>query len=156
MDQAGTAGAEPERAAASLGIFAGHPADWERCGTDFAAELPSPRAARRPGWTAARSPAGHPVLLAGWIDNRTELEAELGTGPCDPARLYAAAVERWGIDADRRVIGNYAALARALSALRGTLTMVIIGYRGTLREIASRVVRLEQGKIVGDRQMSAG
>lgn len=101
--------AEPERAAASLGLFAGHAADSCRIGDDFFAQLPHPRAPVRRGWQVARSPTGWPVMLHGVIDNPEDLARELGlTGP--PERLYGAAVERWGVEADHHVIGEYAAL----------------------------------------------
>jgi len=49
------------------------------------------------------------VLFLGWIDNFSELSAELGvTGPVE--RVYGAAVERWGKQADSRIVGEYAAL----------------------------------------------
>lgn len=99
----------PDRAASSLGLFAGHPADHCRHGADFFAELAGPRAPNRKGWTVARSPGGKPVLLLGVIDNVDELAADLGvTG--GPERVYGAAVERWGDQADRQVIGEYASL----------------------------------------------
>ena len=99
----------PDRAALSLGLFAGHVADscWDD--SSFFSELPEPRAPQRKGWRVLRSPAGCPVLLLGWIDNLRELSAELGvTGPAE--RVYGAAVERWGDQADNKVIGEYATL----------------------------------------------
>lgn len=99
----------PDRAAQSLGLFAGHPADSCRDGADFFSELPTPRAPKRPGWRVGRSPGGAAVLLLGWIDNLAELSADLGIGG-SPETIYGAAVERWGRDADRRIIGQYAAL----------------------------------------------
>ena len=49
-------------------------------------------------------------MLSGWIDNQREIEDRLGLEPGDTARCYGAAVERWGPDAEQRLIGNYAAL----------------------------------------------
>ncbi|WP_088310377.1 asparagine synthase-related protein [Novosphingobium sp. B 225] len=100
----------PERAAQSLGLFAGHAADSCRIGQDYFAELPSPRASARKGWRVARTPAGTAVLLAGIIDNLTELAAELGCERTAEA-VFGAAVERWGDNADRRIVGEYSALA---------------------------------------------
>lgn len=100
----------PDRAATSLGLFAGHAADSCRSGEDFFAELPTPRAPVRRGWRVARSPAGTAVLLAGVIDNLAELQAALSLGPCGPEQVYAAAVERWGDRADSRIVGEYASL----------------------------------------------
>lgn len=99
----------PIRAAQSLGLFAGHPADHCRDGADFFAELPAPRARSRPGWRVPRSPSGSPVLLLGWIDNIDDLRAELGLNGT-PEQVYGAAVDRWGLDADRHVVGEYATL----------------------------------------------
>ena len=107
-------GVDPARAAASLGLFAGHPADFWRDGADSFAELPAPRAKPRRGWRVDRSPAGWPCQIAGWIDNAAEISAALGLtadGLNNPttAQLYGAAVERWGSDADSHLIGDYAA-----------------------------------------------
>ena len=108
-------GVDPARAAASLGLFAGHPADFWRDGADSFAELPAPRAKPRRGWRVDRSPAGWPCQIAGWIDNAAEICAALGltaSGPNNPttAQLYGAAVERWAGDADSHLIGDYAAI----------------------------------------------
>ena len=101
---------ESARGAASLGLFAGHPADSESCGSDFFAELPSPRAKPRRGWRVSRSRGGLAVLLCGWIDNVPELAETLGILNGSTEEIYGAAVERWGDDADRRVIGSYSAI----------------------------------------------
>lgn len=101
------------RGANSLGLFAGHPADAatvEIGGISHQfAELPSPRAAARRGWRPFRSPAGTVVLLVGWIDNTRDLASQLGA-PANESAVYAAAVERWGDDADRYIVGEYASL----------------------------------------------
>jgi asparagine synthase (glutamine-hydrolysing) len=109
-DWGGQSWAEANRAAQSLGLFAGHPADSEALGSDFFAELPAPRAPQRRGWRVPRSPSGFPVLLHGWVDNVRELATELEVSDSNAASVYGAAVERWGVDADRRVIGAYAAI----------------------------------------------
>jgi asparagine synthase (glutamine-hydrolysing) len=110
----GSGSIDPSRGPVSLGLFAGHPADSWSDGASLFADLPSPRARARRGWQPARSPSGWPVLLSGWIDNIAGLASELGLGrpvdASDAASVYGAAVERWGDDADRRVIGTYAAL----------------------------------------------
>lgn len=103
----------PLRAAQSLGLFAGHAAD--NCqehadfGAGFFAELPSPRAPVRPGWRPQRAPSGLPVLLLGWIDNLEELSAQLGVSG-SPEKVYGAAIDRWGHEADRHIVGEYASL----------------------------------------------
>jgi asparagine synthase (glutamine-hydrolysing) len=101
---------DPERGVASLGLFAGHPADQARIGGDLYADLPAPRARERPGWRPERSPSGWPVLLSGWIDNDREIAAELHMPEASAAEVYGAAVEKWGDEADRRLIGSYASL----------------------------------------------
>ncbi|WP_374529791.1 asparagine synthase-related protein [Novosphingobium sp.] len=105
--------AAPFRAAQSLGLFAGHAADscqdQTDFGSDYFAELPTPRAPVRKGWRVARSPSGQAVLLIGWIDNLEELSAQLGISGT-PERIYGAAVERWGPEADRHIVGEYASL----------------------------------------------
>ncbi len=52
------------------------------------------------------------ALLQGWIDNAGELAAQLGTKQSDIGAIYAAALAKWGDDADKHVIGNYASIAR--------------------------------------------
>ncbi len=44
---------------------------------------------------------------------------------------------------------NEEAIAAAVEAMRSEMVIFIIGHRGSLAEIADRVVRLEQGRIVG-------
>ena len=51
------------------------------------------------------------AVVQGWIDNAGDLASQLGLPEADPARVYAAALARWGDDADRRLVGNYAAIA---------------------------------------------
>lgn len=52
------------------------------------------------------------ATFSGWIDNAQALGRELGVPPGEPARLYAACLERWGDEADARILGSYAAAAR--------------------------------------------
>ena len=54
---------------------------------------------------------GISASFTGWIDNAAELSQALGLVGVNPATLYAAAVSRWDEDADRHVIGSYAATA---------------------------------------------
>ena len=53
---------------------------------------------------------GFASALYGWLDNRGELRAELAAPDAGDPELYAAAVARWGDDADRHLIGSYAAI----------------------------------------------
>lgn len=52
------------------------------------------------------------AVLHGWIDNGTILARDFGLENASPAALYAAALERWGEEADNHLSGNYAAIAR--------------------------------------------
>lgn len=67
--------------------------------------------ARQAHGLMARMPSGAVVLFNGWIDNTAEIAGELSlSAQCDNAALYGAAVEAWGLGADRRIIGDYAAI----------------------------------------------
>ncbi|MDE2435200.1 MAG: hypothetical protein KGM49_02965 [Sphingomonadales bacterium] len=55
-------------------------------------------------------PNGDRALFVGWFDNKAEIAARLGVAPDDPARVYAHAVERWGDQAERHIVGAYAAV----------------------------------------------
>jgi asparagine synthase (glutamine-hydrolysing) len=61
-------------------------------------------------WRPAVLPSGRVVGFHGYFDNASEIAAELGADPKDPARLYGLAVERWGDDAERRIVGEYCAV----------------------------------------------
>jgi asparagine synthase (glutamine-hydrolysing) len=68
---------------------------------------------RARAWMPARAPNGGSVLFSGHISNRSELQANLpsGTRPAaDDAELYGQCHAAWGDDADRRIIGEYAAV----------------------------------------------
>ena len=56
--------------------------------------------------------SGIAVALTGWIDNAHDVASRLGIGAASEAQIYAAALAHWGEDADRRIIGSYAAIAR--------------------------------------------
>jgi asparagine synthase (glutamine-hydrolysing) len=53
---------------------------------------------------------GRVVSFHGYFDNAQEVAMELGVASSDLAWLYGEAVERWGEDADIRVIGEYCAI----------------------------------------------
>ena len=57
------------------------------------------------------------TVITGWIDNSREIAASLGIESRNPAVIYQAALAKWGADADRRLVGNYA----AISAMPGGL-----------------------------------
>lgn len=107
------------RIAASLGLFAGNAAPCHHDNGIIFAQLPSPRLTRVvKGWSPSRSPSGAQVLLNGTIENAAALGQELGLSPADPARLYGAAVDRWGARADLKVIGRYCAIVNTAGAIR--------------------------------------
>jgi asparagine synthase (glutamine-hydrolysing) len=66
---------------------------------------PNPALAR--SWRPAIMPDGSHVAFHGYFDNAPEIAAELGVAPGDVARLYGAAVDRWGDEADKRIVGEY-------------------------------------------------
>ncbi len=102
--------ADTNRIAASLGLFAGHPADSE-IGADISLfNLAGPRARPTRGWRAARSPSGIAVLLYGWIDNPHDLAARLGLNYQTPELLYGAAIDAWGDRGDAQITGTYATI----------------------------------------------
>lgn len=61
-------------------------------------------------WRPAILPSGRIGVFHGYFDNAREIAAELDANPADSSRLYALAVERWGDEAERRVVGEYCAL----------------------------------------------
>lgn len=73
---------------------------------------------RRLRWSHVQARAWRPCVLAsdrivafhGYFDNASAVASELGVATLDPARLYGLAVERWGPDADLRIIGEYCAI----------------------------------------------
>jgi len=107
----GRLGGISEKLGASLcaGI-GGHASAAEIDGLHFAYRPLRSTVALSRAWRPAVLPSGRIVVLHGWFDNVAAIAADLGTGPCDPARLYGLAVERWGDEAERRVIGEYCAL----------------------------------------------
>jgi len=62
------------------------------------------------GWRPAVLPDGRVAAFHGFFDNSAAIAAELGATASDNARLYALAVEAWGDDADRRIVGEYCAI----------------------------------------------
>lgn len=69
------------------------------------------RAARQDRiWRVTRSPAGRNVLIAGFIDNASDVAQALGCPDENSAGLYGAAHDAWGDDVDLRLIGDYCAL----------------------------------------------
>lgn len=62
------------------------------------------------GRVPAQLPSGDRVLFTGWFDNLAEIAGRLGVSSRDPAIVYGHAVDRWGDEAERHVVGAYAAI----------------------------------------------
>lgn len=58
-------------------------------------------------WRPAVLPSGAIAVFHGYFDNAAAIATELGESEQDLARLYGLAIERWGDDAERRIIGEY-------------------------------------------------
>ena len=69
---------------------------------------PNPALVR--AWQPVVLSSGRIAAFHGYFDNAQEVATELGVAPSDMARLYGEAVERWGEEADLRVIGEYCAI----------------------------------------------
>ncbi|WP_066559628.1 asparagine synthase-related protein [Croceicoccus bisphenolivorans] len=111
LDWGGDSRYDLSRIAFSLGLLSGGAADSEDLDTGVIAQMAGPRARPVRGWQAARTPSGLPVAFVGWVDNSDEIAAELHlSGDTGFASLYGAAFERWGNAAERRLIGDYAAI----------------------------------------------
>ena len=106
----GASWSDPRRALSSLGLFAGHAPDSEFSGSDLLAQLGGPRVRPDRRWRAARYAGGCPALLCGWLDNGEDIARELGIEGASAARVYAEAYARWGNEAERRLVGTYAAI----------------------------------------------
>lgn len=61
-------------------------------------------------WRPSCLPDGRVAVFHGYFDNWAEIAAELGAERTDLSRLYALAVEAWGDDADRKIVGEYCAV----------------------------------------------
>jgi asparagine synthase (glutamine-hydrolysing) len=61
-------------------------------------------------WRPSILPNGRIAVFHGYFDNAAYIAAELDTPPGNLARLYGLAVDRWGDEAERRIIGEYCAI----------------------------------------------
>ena len=73
-------------------------------------------------WRPARFPNGRLAVFHGYFDNAAAIAAELGASPDDRAELYALAVERWGDETERRVVGEYCSIIVDPETLRVRLS----------------------------------
>jgi len=88
----------------------GHASAVELDGVSFAyrALQSTPASARL--WRPTRFPSGQLVIFHGYLDNAASVARKLGVETLEPARLYGLAVERWGDEAEREIIGEYCAV----------------------------------------------
>lgn len=100
-----------ERLAASLCAgLGGHAGTAEIGGLHFAYRTLRSNAALSRAWRPALLANGKIALFHGYFDNAAKVAAELGAEARDRSRLYGLAVERWGDETERRVIGEYCAI----------------------------------------------
>lgn len=107
-----------QHAAASMALFSDYAPRLEIFANGFLAVLPfhfgdaalQPRQRPTIATSYPRSTTGSIATFSGWFDNSHEIAAQLGLPHGDDDRLYGAAVERWGIDAERRVLGQYCSI----------------------------------------------
>jgi asparagine synthase (glutamine-hydrolysing) len=100
-----------DRLAASLGLGSGAAGVRGAEGATLACTVRDKVRAR--SWQPARTPHGGYALVLGHIDNRAELLRNLpgSVNPaCDDAALYGQCHAAWGAGADRRIVGQYAAI----------------------------------------------
>jgi len=100
-----------ERLGASLCSGIGGHAGAAEAGGLHAAHRPlrsTPALSR--AWRPAILPSGRVAVFHGYFDNAAAIAAELGVPAENPGQLYGLAVERWGDEAERRIIGEYCAV----------------------------------------------
>jgi asparagine synthase (glutamine-hydrolysing) len=73
-------------------------------------------------WRPATLPSGRMAAFHGYFDNAAAIAADLGCSLRDLSHLYGLAVERWGEDADLRIIGEYCAVIADAEARRVRLS----------------------------------
>lgn len=88
----------------------GTAAAGESLGISWAHRPPGRPTRARPSWRPALLPGDRLCIFNGFLDNAEELNRTLGAASTDPALLYAAAVERWGDEADLHLVGDYCAV----------------------------------------------
>lgn len=106
------------RVTASLSLFSDFAPSLEIFENGFLAVLPFHFGApdlvpRRRGTLVRqwpRTPGGQVAVLSGWFDNADAIAAENGLTRPGANFLYGVAVERWGLDAERRILGHYCSL----------------------------------------------
>lgn len=83
-----------------------------RLGAFLAAELVDPlKAGHAQPWRPAASGSGRIALVNGYLANAAALAARLGIENIGVATVYAAAIDRWGDQADHACIGHYCSIS---------------------------------------------
>ena len=90
-----------------IGGFAG---TAEASGLHFAYRAPRSNAGLSKAWRPAAMADGKLVVFHGYFDNFADIAVELGSAAKDHATVYGHAVEKWGDEADRKIIGEYCAV----------------------------------------------
>jgi asparagine synthase (glutamine-hydrolysing) len=88
----------------------GHAGSADINGLHFAYRSTRPSPALSRIWRPASLPYDRLAVFNGYFDNSATIAAELGATATDLALLYGLAVDRWGEDADQRIIGEYCAI----------------------------------------------
>lgn len=90
----------------------GHAATARIDGLHFAYRPLRQTSALKRTWRPALLPSGLVVAFHGYFDNAASIAEELdvAVGQADQAHLYGLAVERWGDDADRKIVGEYCSI----------------------------------------------
>ncbi|HEX6604738.1 MAG TPA: asparagine synthase-related protein, partial [Sphingomicrobium sp.] len=70
------------------------------------------------GWRPAELPGGKMAAFHGYFDNAAAVAEELGCSPRDLSHLYGLAVDRWGDNADLRIVGEYCTIVADAEAHR--------------------------------------
>ncbi len=106
--------------------------------------LRSGRASSR-SWRPATLRSGRVAAFHGYFDNAAAIAAELGCSAPDLSHLYGLAVDRWGDDADLRIVGEYCAIiadpdARRVRLARSPLRAPPLYYSQDDRLVAASSV----------------
>lgn len=88
----------------------GHAGMAELDGLNFAYRPLRSTAAVSRAWRPAILISGEVVAFHGYFDNAADIAAQLGADPHNIAMLYGLAVQRWGDETERKVVGEYCAV----------------------------------------------
>ena len=109
-DPAGQKGLSHRLGSSLCAGIGGHAGTTEVNGLHFAYRGLRSTAASGRAWRPAIMPSGVAVVFHGFLDNAASIAGELGVKATDHSRLYGLAVEKWGDEADRKIVGEYCAV----------------------------------------------